>query len=179
MDYVLITAARNEADVIRVTLDSVVVQSRLPERWVIVDDGSTDSTAAIVEEYAASIPMDATGSPSAAIDAELRRKGARVKRGTRAPGGRGRTFRASSAISTRTCPSNLTTWSSSSRASLGTRGSASPGRRLPRRAATTRLATASKAISTWPVRVSCSATNAFATSAATSPTRRGASTGSR
>jgi Glycosyl transferase family 2 len=56
MDYVLITAARNEADVIRVTLDSVVVQSRLPERWVIVDDGSTDSTAAIVEEYLPRFP---------------------------------------------------------------------------------------------------------------------------
>jgi poly-beta-1,6-N-acetyl-D-glucosamine synthase len=51
MKYVLITAARNEEDVIRATLDSVVAQTCLPERWVIVDDGSTDTTAAIVQEY--------------------------------------------------------------------------------------------------------------------------------
>jgi biofilm PGA synthesis N-glycosyltransferase PgaC len=50
--YVLITAARNEAAVIRGTLDSVVSQTYPPLRWVIVDDGSTDETAAIVREYA-------------------------------------------------------------------------------------------------------------------------------
>ncbi len=53
MNYVLITSARNEEAVIRSTLESVVAQTRRPERWVIVDDGSTDTTAAIVEEYAA------------------------------------------------------------------------------------------------------------------------------
>ena len=52
MKYVLITAARNEAAFIRKTLDSVATQTVLPERWVIVDDGSTDHTAEIVESYA-------------------------------------------------------------------------------------------------------------------------------
>jgi glycosyltransferase involved in cell wall biosynthesis len=52
MKYVLITAARNEEAFIRKTLDSVVAQTLLPERWVIVDDGSTDHTAEIVESYA-------------------------------------------------------------------------------------------------------------------------------
>jgi glycosyltransferase involved in cell wall biosynthesis len=52
MNYVLITAAQNEEAVIRSTLESVAAQTRLPERWVIVDDGSTDRTAAIVEDYA-------------------------------------------------------------------------------------------------------------------------------
>ena len=33
------------------TLDSMVAQTVLPERWVIVDDGSTDRTAEIVESY--------------------------------------------------------------------------------------------------------------------------------
>ena len=49
--YVLITPARNEEAFIRRTLESVVAQSLLPERWVIVDDGSTDRTAEIVEPY--------------------------------------------------------------------------------------------------------------------------------
>jgi biofilm PGA synthesis N-glycosyltransferase PgaC len=52
MNYVFITAARNEEAVIGHTLASVVAQTHLPARWVIVDDGSTDRTAEIVEEYA-------------------------------------------------------------------------------------------------------------------------------
>ena len=56
MKYVLITSARNEDAFIAKTLDSVVSQTVLPERWVIVDDGSTDHTAEIVERYAARYP---------------------------------------------------------------------------------------------------------------------------
>ena len=56
MNYVLITPARNEEAVIAKTLESVVAQSRLPERWVIVDDGSTDRTADIVDDYARRYP---------------------------------------------------------------------------------------------------------------------------
>lgn len=52
MKYVLITPARNEERFIAKTLESVVAQTVLPERWVIVDDGSTDKTAEIVETYA-------------------------------------------------------------------------------------------------------------------------------
>lgn len=51
--YVLISPCRNEADYMRQTLDSVVNQSILPAKWVIVDDGSTDATPAILAEYAA------------------------------------------------------------------------------------------------------------------------------
>ena len=51
MKYVLVTSARNEEAFIAKTLDSVVTQTALPERWVIVDDGSTDHTAEIVESY--------------------------------------------------------------------------------------------------------------------------------
>lgn len=53
MKYALITPARNEADKIAKTIESVVAQTLLPVRWVIVDDGSSDTTAAIVEQYAA------------------------------------------------------------------------------------------------------------------------------
>jgi glycosyltransferase involved in cell wall biosynthesis len=51
--YVLISPCRNEAEYMRRTLDSVVVQTILPTRWVIVDDGSTDDTPEILAEYAA------------------------------------------------------------------------------------------------------------------------------
>jgi glycosyltransferase involved in cell wall biosynthesis len=52
MKYVLITPAHNEEAFIEKTLASMVAQTQLPERWVIVDDGSTDRTAQIVEGYA-------------------------------------------------------------------------------------------------------------------------------
>jgi glycosyltransferase involved in cell wall biosynthesis len=56
MKYVLITSARNEEAFIAKTLDSVVTQTVLPERWIIVDDNSTDRTAKIVENYARRYP---------------------------------------------------------------------------------------------------------------------------
>jgi biofilm PGA synthesis N-glycosyltransferase PgaC len=56
LTYVLITPARNEADLIRVTLESMVGQVSKPLRWVIVSDGSTDGTDKIVREYAALHP---------------------------------------------------------------------------------------------------------------------------
>jgi poly-beta-1,6-N-acetyl-D-glucosamine synthase len=52
-DYCLISPARNEADYIRETLNSVLSQTLLPKRWIIIDDGSTDGTAKILAEYAA------------------------------------------------------------------------------------------------------------------------------
>jgi glycosyltransferase involved in cell wall biosynthesis len=51
--YVLITPSRNEARFIEETLKSVVAQTVLPLKWVIVNDGSTDATADIVAKYAA------------------------------------------------------------------------------------------------------------------------------
>lgn len=51
--YCLITPCRNEARFIRSTLQSTCTQSVLPALWVIVDDGSTDETPEILEEYAA------------------------------------------------------------------------------------------------------------------------------
>jgi biofilm PGA synthesis N-glycosyltransferase PgaC len=50
--YVLVTPVRNEAQFIERTLQSVVAQTVLPTRWVIVSDGSIDGTDAIVKKYA-------------------------------------------------------------------------------------------------------------------------------
>lgn len=53
-DYVLITPARNEEAYIEKTVQSVISQTILPEKWVIVSDGSTDCTDEIVKRYGAS-----------------------------------------------------------------------------------------------------------------------------
>lgn len=54
--YVLITPARNEAQFIEKTILSVVGQTVHPLRWVIVDDGSSDSTVELVKKYADANP---------------------------------------------------------------------------------------------------------------------------
>ena len=54
--YVLITPARDEEAYIGRTLESVVNQTVLPTRWVIVDDGSVDQTAVIVASFAERYP---------------------------------------------------------------------------------------------------------------------------
>ena len=53
LPYVLISPSRNEARFIEETLRSVVAQTVLPLKWVIVNDGSTDATAEIVGKYTA------------------------------------------------------------------------------------------------------------------------------
>ncbi|MGE0822320.1 MAG: glycosyltransferase family 2 protein [Candidatus Binatia bacterium] len=50
--YVLITPARNEEAYIEKTIQSVVSQTILPQRWIIVSDRSTDRTDEIVIRYA-------------------------------------------------------------------------------------------------------------------------------
>ncbi len=50
--YVLMTAAYNEEAHIQRTIEAVLAQTLLPERWVIVSDGSIDRTDEIVRDYA-------------------------------------------------------------------------------------------------------------------------------
>jgi len=52
LSYGLVTPARNEEAFIEATIRSVIAQTALPRKWVIVSDGSTDSTDAIVGRYA-------------------------------------------------------------------------------------------------------------------------------
>ena len=54
--YLLVSPCRDEADYMRRTLDSVSAQTVLPALWIVVDDGSTDETPAILEEYRAKLP---------------------------------------------------------------------------------------------------------------------------
>ena len=51
--YVIITPARNEAANIETTILSVVAQTKPPAEWILVNDGSTDSTAEVLDRYAA------------------------------------------------------------------------------------------------------------------------------
>ena len=53
LKYALITPAYNEEAYIEKTIQSVITQTVLPEKWVIVSDGSTDRTDEIVEQYLA------------------------------------------------------------------------------------------------------------------------------
>ena len=52
LKYVLITPARNEEAYIEKTIQSVISQTILPVKWVIVSDCSIDGTDEIVKKYA-------------------------------------------------------------------------------------------------------------------------------
>lgn len=54
--YVLITPARDEEAFIEKAIESVIHQTFLPLKWVIVDDGSTDKTSNIVGRYLLKYP---------------------------------------------------------------------------------------------------------------------------
>lgn len=48
---VVISPCRNEAQFVELTLKSVLAQTWRPDLWIIVDDGSRDNTAALVQPY--------------------------------------------------------------------------------------------------------------------------------
>lgn len=52
MTLCVISPARDEAQYAKRSLDSMIAQTMRPDRWIIVDDGSTDETPAILAEYA-------------------------------------------------------------------------------------------------------------------------------
>src|SRR5215510_6829654 len=54
--YVLVSPCRDESQHMRRTLDSVAAQTVPPALWIVVDDGSTDATPAILDEYASKLP---------------------------------------------------------------------------------------------------------------------------
>ena len=50
-NYIIISPVRNEEEFIEKTIKSVVNQTKKPQEWIIVDDGSTDKTADIINGY--------------------------------------------------------------------------------------------------------------------------------
>ncbi len=53
MKYVLITPVHNEEQFIGQVIESIIAQTVLPKKWLIVDDSSTDRSGEIIKEYAA------------------------------------------------------------------------------------------------------------------------------
>lgn len=54
--YIVITPVRNEAKHLQRTIDSMVAQTVRPQRWVVVDDGSTDETGRLAAAAAEGRP---------------------------------------------------------------------------------------------------------------------------
>jgi glycosyltransferase involved in cell wall biosynthesis len=50
--YVVISAVRDEADYLALTIASLAGQTIVPTRWIVVDDGSTDGTGALLDRAA-------------------------------------------------------------------------------------------------------------------------------
>ncbi|MEM7808966.1 MAG: glycosyltransferase family A protein [Planctomycetota bacterium] len=55
--YALVTPCRDEEDFASATIASVADQTEPPAVWIIIDDGSTDRTPAILEHWASRIPF--------------------------------------------------------------------------------------------------------------------------
>jgi len=50
--YSVVTPAHNEEEFIEQIIESVIAQTILPKKWIIVDDSSTDRTLEIIKRYA-------------------------------------------------------------------------------------------------------------------------------
>ena len=54
--YLVITPVRDEEAYLRFTMNSMIAQTIRPTEWIIVNDGSTDKTGSIIDEYAQEYP---------------------------------------------------------------------------------------------------------------------------
>ena len=57
MNYYIVIPAHNEEALIALTLDSLISQTVLPKKIVVVNDNSTDKTPEIVSEFASKYPF--------------------------------------------------------------------------------------------------------------------------
>lgn len=53
----IVSPVRNEAAHIERVVRSVAAQERQPDRWIVIDDGSTDGTGALLESLASDLPF--------------------------------------------------------------------------------------------------------------------------
>jgi biofilm PGA synthesis N-glycosyltransferase PgaC len=68
MKYALITAARNEGKYLENTIKTIIAQTLLPVKWIIVSDGSTDKTNEIVLQYSAHYNFIALANKTATVN---------------------------------------------------------------------------------------------------------------
>lgn len=54
--YIIVTPVRDEQEYIEKTINSVISQTLQPLQWIIVNDGSTDDTGIIIDNYAKAYP---------------------------------------------------------------------------------------------------------------------------
>jgi poly-beta-1,6-N-acetyl-D-glucosamine synthase len=55
-EYVVISPVRDEEAYLKFTIESMIAQTLRPAEWIIVNDGSSDSTGQIIDEYAERYP---------------------------------------------------------------------------------------------------------------------------
>jgi cellulose synthase/poly-beta-1,6-N-acetylglucosamine synthase-like glycosyltransferase len=70
-NYALITAARNEEKYIENTIKTIIAQTVLPVKWIIVSDGSIDRTDEIVLQYSASYNFITLARKAATINGQV------------------------------------------------------------------------------------------------------------
>jgi glycosyltransferase involved in cell wall biosynthesis len=80
MPVSVILTVLNEADSLRILLDSLAAQTCPPDEVVVADGGSTDATSAILQEYAARLPLRVVAAPGSNI-AQGRNAAIRAARG--------------------------------------------------------------------------------------------------
>lgn len=56
MDFYIVIPAHNEEDYIGLCLESLVQQTQLPKKIIVVNDNSTDNTSKIIEQYTSQHP---------------------------------------------------------------------------------------------------------------------------
>ena len=75
--YVVISPVRNEAEHVEATIRSMVNQTIPPVQWILVNDGSTDATAEILDRWAALhswiVPVHLAGRDSAGVESKRTR----------------------------------------------------------------------------------------------------------
>lgn len=78
--YVVITPVRDEAKYVENTIHSMTQQTVTPAQWILVDDGSTDATARIIDRHASLHSwITAVHRPNRSEDTQISSRGTRAR----------------------------------------------------------------------------------------------------